>query len=320
VGQFTPQFWMLAFGGLALVFFVRYLIAGLRFWGWLFPVFIFLALTGMLWPGHSGYQEAWIAAPFFGAIAIPFLVGFTIDFRKNWWALIPALACFLFGVVIIFGDRLPGEVIGAGFMFSIAIPFLTIYFINHKYSWALIPGFILAAVGTLTLMGSFLNQWAGGLVPLLISLPFFYVFFKYPNCWWALIPAGVLASIGVNTLLTNPLLGRFAQSTIPTGIMFLGWAATFGWLWRSREKSPTSWAHIPATICMILACLLLVVGSLTSYGFTFALIAAGLLLVYFGLRPRKSLPPQYRKIQGAIRWFESLPALRDKRGILGVCS
>jgi len=107
-----------------------------------------------------------------------------------------------------------------------------------------------------------------------------------------LIPAGVLASIGVNTLLTNPLLGRFAQSTIPTGIMFLGWAATFGWLWRQREKSPTAWAHIPATVCMILACLLLVVGSLTSYGFTFALIGGGLLLVYFGLRPRKSLPPQ----------------------------
>ena len=44
VGKFTPQFWALAFGGLSVVFFIRYLLAGLRFWGWLFPVSIFAAL------------------------------------------------------------------------------------------------------------------------------------------------------------------------------------------------------------------------------------------------------------------------------------
>jgi hypothetical protein len=62
VGQFTPQFWMLAFAGLGLVFFIRYLLAGLRYWGWLFPACIFLALAGMLWLGTSNYREAWIAA------------------------------------------------------------------------------------------------------------------------------------------------------------------------------------------------------------------------------------------------------------------
>jgi hypothetical protein len=83
------------------------------------------------------------------------------------------------------------------------------------------------------------------------------------------------------------MLGSFAQSSIPVGIMFLGWAATFGWLWRQREKSPTAWARIPAMVCGILAALLLVIGSLTTYGFTVALIAGGLVLIYFGLRPRK---------------------------------
>jgi hypothetical protein len=279
---------MLAFAGLSVVFLIRYLFAGLRFWGWLFPVSLFAALAGMIWLATShNYHDAVIAAPFFGAIAIPFLVAFSIDFRKNWWALIPALTSLLFGGMVIFGDRLPGQVIGAGFMFAIAIPFLTVYFVNRKYAWALIPGFIMVAVGAITLLGSFLNQWAGGFVLFIISAPFFYVYFKQANCWWALIPAGILASIGVNALLTVPLLGSFAQSTLPVGIMFLGWAATFAWLWRQREKSPTAWARILATVCGILAFILLVVGSLTTYGFTLALIVGGLILIYFGLRPRK---------------------------------
>ncbi len=101
VGEFNIQFWMLAFGALALVFFIRYLLAGLRYWGWLFPVCIFLGLTGILWLSTTGYREDWIAAPFFGGIAVPFLVAFAVDFRKNWWALIPALSLIMVGLTII---------------------------------------------------------------------------------------------------------------------------------------------------------------------------------------------------------------------------
>ena len=137
---------------------------------------------------------------------------------------------------------------------------------------------------------SLTNGWAA-LCSSLIALPFFYVYFKQGQ-WWALMPAGILASIGVNALLSMPLLGSFAQSSMPAGIMFLGWAATFVWLWRQREKSPTAWARIPAMVLGILAAMLLVIGSLTTYGFTFALIAAGLALIYFGLRPRKDIRTQ----------------------------
>ena len=48
-------------------------------------------LAGMIWLGDT-HKEAWIAAPFFGAIVVPFLVAFGTDYKKNWWALIPALA------------------------------------------------------------------------------------------------------------------------------------------------------------------------------------------------------------------------------------
>ncbi len=160
VGQFTPQFWMLTFGALALVFFVRYLLAGLRFWGWLFPVCVFLGLAGMIWLGDT-HKEAWIAAPFFGAIAVPFLVAFGTDYKKNWWALIPALAMLMCGSVIVFADRVPGEVIGAAFMFAFAIPFAVVYFSNRKNWWAIIPAFVMGMMGVVILLGRYLNEWAG---------------------------------------------------------------------------------------------------------------------------------------------------------------
>ncbi len=287
VGIFNAQFWMLAFGGLALVFFIRYLLAGLRNWGWLFPTCVFLSITGMLWLGTSGYQEAWIAALLLGALAIPFLVAFAIDYRNHWWALIPAFIMVLLAGVVVFAERVSGEIIGASFMFAFAVPFLAVYFANRKNWWALIPGFCFAAIGVLILLSNFFSEWAGAFVTLVISLPFFYVYFRHEQHWWALIPAGIMASISLNVLLTMPVLGRFAESSIPSGIMFLGWAATFAWLWRQREKSPTTWARIPAIVCLVLAVILLVIGSLTEFGLTVALIMGGLVLIYFGLRPRK---------------------------------
>jgi hypothetical protein len=287
VDALTTQFWMLAFGGLALVFFVRYLLAGFRHWGWLFPTCVFLAISGMIWLGDSGYRDSWIAAPLFGGLAIPFLVAFSIDVRKHWWALIPAFVMLVLGGVVVFAEQAPGEIIGASFMFAIAIPFLAVYFSNRNNWWALIPGFIMAAIGALILMSTFLSEWAGAFITLMISLPFFYIYLRDNQHWWALIPAGIMASISLNVFLTLPFLGRFAESTIPSGVMFLGWAATFAWLWKTREKTPTAWARIPALVCTIIAAILLIVGSLTELGLTVALVMGGLILIYFGLRPRK---------------------------------
>jgi hypothetical protein len=287
VHGFSRTFWMLVLAGVSLAFFVRYFVAGLRAWGWLFPACIFGTVAAMLWLNESGVQSTLLVAPIFAGIVVPFLVAFAINYRQNWWALIPAFVLSATGTSIVFGGNVRGELIGALFMFAIGLPFLVVYFADRRKWWALIPGFTMAVFGTLILLSAYSNQWAAAFITIAISLPFFYLHFKPQGFWWALIPAGVMASIGVNALLTNPLLGRFAQSTIPVAIMFLGWAATFGWLWRQREKMPTAWARFPAMVMAIIAVVLLVVGALTEVGLTAVLIAGGLLLIYFGLRPRK---------------------------------
>jgi hypothetical protein len=294
----------------------------------------------MIWMGTYGPWDVRIITPFFGAIALPFLVAFAVDFRKNWWALIPALvmglcagviffaghvapefiaASFVFaigipflvvyfvnhknwwalipglimtvcGAAILLTGRVPSEWIGSAFMFAIAVPFLVVYFMDRKNWWALIPGFIMISSGLLVLVSSLSSQWVGAFVVLVISLPFFYIYIRNQQNWWAVIPAGILASIAVNALLTMPVLGRFADSSLPTGIMFLGWAGTFYWLWRQLSKQPTEWARYPAMISAIVATVLIVIGSLTELGLVAVLIAGGVLLIYIGLRPHNEKP------------------------------
>ena len=166
------------------------------------------------------------------------MVAFAVDFRKNWWALIPSFVLAILCLVIVFGDSVRGEVVGSLFMFAIAIPFAVVYLIDRKNWWALIPAFTMTVFGSMVLLSMFTGLWAGAIVTLAISAAFFYVYFKQSQYWWALLPAGILGSIGINALLTLPVLGKFAQSSFPAAVLFLGWAATFGWLWRQRRNIP----------------------------------------------------------------------------------
>jgi hypothetical protein len=287
IGILTPQFWMLTFGVVSLIFFVRYFIAGLRQWGWLFPACIFSALAVILYLSENGVRETWLASPIFIAISIPFLVVFFLDIRKNWWALIPAFIMIVLCLVVIFEASLPGELIGTLIMFSVAIPFALVYLSNRQRNWALIPAFSTAMIGVITLLSMYTIRWVGALVPIAIAIPFFYVYIRNQQHWWAIIPAGVMVSIGINVWFTDPMFGKLAAGSLPTAILFLGWSATFGWLWYQREKFPTQWARIPALVSGIIGIILLVMGSFTEIGLVVILIVTGLVFIYLGLRPRK---------------------------------
>jgi hypothetical protein len=286
IDTFSIRFWMIGLGAVGLIFLIRYLVGGLREWGWLFPTLGFFAASGMLWLGDNGYADTWVVTPVFAAIILPFLVAFVINVRKNWWALIPAFSLTVTWLMIVFGDRLPEDVIGASFMFAIAIPFGIVYLVNRKNAWALIPAFTMAMIGCLVLLSSYNTRIIEAFIPLAIAAAFFYVYLRSPQNWWAFIPAGIMASSAVSDLLTDPALGKFGQSTFPTGVLFLGWAATFGFLWLKRDQHPTVWARIPAQICAIIAFILLVIGTFTEFGLVVVLLASGLLLIFLGLRPR----------------------------------
>ena len=287
IGILSTQFWMFTFGALSLIFFTRYFIAGIRHWGWLFPACIFAAVAGILYLSASGVREAWLATPIFIAITIPFLAAFSLDIRTNWWALIPAFIMVVLCLAVIFEASLSGEWIGTMIMFSVAIPFTVVYLSNRQKTWALIPAFTTAIIGIIILLSMYTARWVGALVPIVIAIPFFFLYFRNPQHWWAIIPAGIMTSIGINVLFSDQIFGKFAASSVPAAILFLGWSATFGWLWGQREKHPTQWARIPALVLGIIGIILLATGSFTEIALVVLLIVSGMVFIYIGLRPKK---------------------------------
>lgn len=283
----SPTWVTWIFAGIGLLFLVQYLTSGLKEWGWLFPACILGALAAIISLGSSGWVEPFLGSLIFIAVAIPFLVAFLLNVRSNWWALIPAFSCLVLAAIIVLADLVAGEWIGALVMFSVGLPFLVVYLVNRSRQWALIPAFCTMAIGVIILI-SMVNDWSAVFVPFLIAVPFFYVYFTKPAHWWAIIPAGILASISVEVILTQPFMGKLADTAIPVGIMFLGWAGTFFLLWLRRKSVPTAWAQIVAIVFVILATIQIVLGAMAEIGLIALLFASGILLLYYGLRPKKA--------------------------------
>ena len=79
------------------------------------------------------------------------------------------------------------------------------------------------------------------------ALAFLLVYSTNTKRWWALIPGGLLASIA--TLLTfEALFPRWDA----TPILFLGFAATFTYLYLSSPKRGKRWALYPAILFILL--------------------------------------------------------------------
>ena len=283
----STNHWTWVSAGIGALFLLGYLLSGLKKWGYLFPACIMVSLAVIITLSDKGIADAFLGSLIFIAIAIPFLVAFLTNVRSNWWALIPAFSCLVLAAMIYFADTGADEWIGALFMYGVGIPFLLVYFFNKDRRWALIPGFILVGIGTIAL-ASAMSGWVNIIVTLVLAAIFFYVYFTNSGSWWAVIPAGLLASIGLNSILILPFLGEFAKTSIPTGLMFLGWATTFYYLWTQRTKMPTEWAGIPAIVFVIVAIVQIVLGAINETGMIVLLFVGGILLVYFGLQPKKS--------------------------------
>lgn len=233
-------------------FFMRYFFKGVSSWGWLFPAFISAALALIISqsPGNPG--EAIVAVPILLSIAIPLYIGY-IQNRARWGLLIPACILSFVSVIVVLSEIGSADLIGSLILYTIASPFIIVYLANRQHKWALIIGSVLAFIGLLPLLGSILPaSIVGPGFMFLFSVPFLLLFFTSKNSWWAFIPAGIFLSIGVVVLL-DTLFPNHADFMIGdtrygaySGIMLLGFAATFGVLWILRSSRPTAWAIYPA--------------------------------------------------------------------------
>jgi hypothetical protein len=290
IEQLSPQWWLAIFSALSLLFLTSYFLSGVQNWGWLFPASIFAGVALTLSMALSGIDNAAVGAPVIASVGIPFVVAYLLQPRQNWWALIPAWVMEVLTLIIFIAERAAGEVIGALFLFAIALPFLLVYLVNRSRRWALIPAFVLATIGLiplLTLRAS--GELIGAFVTFAIALPFVIVYFWSPGNWWALIPAGVMGSISLGLLIFAGSGFNANIAVLGNGVLFLGWAATFGILWLRRDVHPTAWAKYPAVILTLIGVMALVFGAGFQNYWPAALIVLGGWLIYANLRAKKSL-------------------------------
>jgi hypothetical protein len=244
---------------IALPFYIGFALNRKR-WGLLIPAFVLTVITLVALMADTVRGE-WLGALVLFSIGLPFLVVYLVN-RQRRWALIPAFILIVLAVITLIPIIAVGEWIGALVLYAIALPFLGIYLFDRSKRWALIPTAALAFIGTIPLLSAITSEdVTGAAIMFLFALPFFVVYFWSKNHWWALIPAGVFASIGLVVVLSilipepqNVYAGVF------NGVLFLGWAVTFGILWLRRKSQPTDWAKYPAVGLLVAAILAFILG------------------------------------------------------------
>jgi hypothetical protein len=101
---------------------------------------------------------------------------------------------------------LPDAFVATYVLTAIALPFLVVFLRNRSNWWALIPCYVLLAIGIMVALIE-LRVLNDLLIPayvlLAIAIPFFVVYARDPKQWWPLIPGGILALIGISFLVAT---------------------------------------------------------------------------------------------------------------------
>jgi len=154
---------------------------------------------------------AWIAVLLCGGLAL-FVIWLASNredpLKAPWAPLIPAYVLTAIGVLVALLELnvLRDPFVAPFVLAVIALPFLVTFLRDRGQWWALIPTYILLAVGLMILLteGGLMDD---DLVPpyvlFAIAIPFFVVYARNPKQWWPLIPGGILTIIGISFLIAE---------------------------------------------------------------------------------------------------------------------
>jgi len=145
----NPWIWFIVLALAGLIVFLVFL-TDRSDYSLLLATYILWVIAGLIGLLESNIlSDPWIPLYVLSAIALPFIVVYFRD-RNQWWALIPAYVLLAVGLMVLLleSNVLGDLLVPAYVMFAIAIPFLVVFANNRKNWWALIPGGILAVIGT----------------------------------------------------------------------------------------------------------------------------------------------------------------------------
>ena len=198
------------------------------------------------------------------------------------WGLLLVLAGIIFlfnsmGMISI-GDYQWAIILGIG-----GLAFLSVFLADRNQWWSLFPSFGLLIVALVIFIENTFPSLSGDISGAIamggIGLAFLLIFVTNLKNWWALIPAGVLLSLALMLVL------GFESG----GIFLIGLGLTFGVLgFVSTEHGRMRWAFIPAVVLILVGIFVtLAVYDLFAVLWPLALIAGGLLIIYFVIKTRR---------------------------------
>lgn len=176
----------------------------------LLPSYIFWAVAGLIALIAAGVlRDPWVVLYVFAAIALPFILVYARD-RTQWWPLIPAYVMLVVGSMVALSDVgvLRDAYVATYILSAIALPFLLVFLRDREQWWALVPAYVLIAVGAMVALieTGLLRDWViPAYVMFTIAVPFFVAYAWDAENRWALIPGSILALVGASMLLASPL-------------------------------------------------------------------------------------------------------------------
>ncbi|MCP4168668.1 MAG: hypothetical protein GY759_22615 [Chloroflexi bacterium] len=169
--------------------------------------------------------NAWIWVSLLSVVGLGVFIIYLVDRSEVGLLLLTYVLWAIAGLItIVTLDILQDELIATYILTIIAIPFLVAFLLNRALWAALIPAYILFAVGLMVgLIGAGVldDLLIPAYVMLAIAIPFFAVFIRDTGQWWALIPGGILTVIGLSFRRS----GRGVRSSCRSG---RGWRINSG--------------------------------------------------------------------------------------------
>ncbi len=207
--------------------------------------------------------------------------------RTAWGLFLTAYILWAVAGLIAFAELeiLPDSFIAIYVLTAVALPFLVVFLRNRDNWWALIPAYVLIAIGIIIS----LSEWnvvgddlIAPFILTIIALPFLVVFLRNRENWWALIPAYVLLVIGAMIALIE--LQVLDDLLIPAYVL-LAIALPFFVVFVRNSKH--WWSLIPGGILALVGLSFLLVTAAVQVVGAVALIVAGIVVLVLQLVRKK---------------------------------
>ncbi|HEY46344.1 MAG: hypothetical protein AMJ88_13990 [Anaerolineae bacterium SM23_ 63] len=124
-------------------------------------------------------------------------------------------------VALITLDVLQDSFVATYVLTAIALPFLYVYLSDRTHWWAIIPAYILLAIGVMVglIEGGILDDnLVATYVLLSVAIPFFVIYARDRKQWWALIPGGITGLIGLALFVAEAA----AEYIVPAVLIIVG--------------------------------------------------------------------------------------------------